>query len=237
MRKTLAGYLIHSVTAFGAIAGLISLERFINGDIRSALLWLIICQLIDGFDGPIARRIDIHIHATRFDGHILDLVVDYVTCVMVPVAMLVRLHLIESQFAFLYAAMIIFTGALWFARTDQETEDHWFNGFPAAWNLVIPTFVILKTHANLVQITILALSILTMTKLKFPHLVKVKFLRPVTWTLAIIYFLALTWLSVRYPVGPSQLKPILIIFPIYIFGISIYHTWNVRKLGVTSAND
>lgn len=85
MRKVVAGYLIHSITAFGAIAGLISLEEFINGNFRSGLLWLIICQLIDGFDGPIARKIDIHIHATKFDGHILDLVVDYVTCVVVPV--------------------------------------------------------------------------------------------------------------------------------------------------------
>ena len=90
MSKVVAGYLIHSLTAFGAISGLISLEQFINGNIRSGLLWLILCQLIDGVDGPIARKIDIHIHATRFDGHILDLVVDYVTCVIVPVAMINR---------------------------------------------------------------------------------------------------------------------------------------------------
>ena len=93
----MAGYLIHSLTAFGAIAGLISLERFINGEIRQGLLWLILCQLIDGVDGPIARKIDITIHATRFDGHILDLVVDYVTCVIVPVAMIIRLNLLDPK--------------------------------------------------------------------------------------------------------------------------------------------
>ena len=237
MRKTLAGYLIHSITAFGAIAGLISLEQFINGNIRAGLLWLIICQLIDGFDGPIARRIDIHIHATRFDGHILDLVVDYVTCVMVPVAMLIRLKLLDNQYSSLYAALIIFTGALWFARTDQETEEHWFNGFPAAWNLVIPTFIILKTPETMVEVLIVVLSVLTLTKLKFPHLVKVQFMRPVTWTLALVYFVALTWLSVQYPTGPSLLKPVLVIIPLYIFGISIFYTWKVRSQGVRSAND
>ena len=237
MRKTVAGYIVHSITAFGAIAGLISLERFISGDIRSGLLWLIICQLIDGFDGPIARKIDIHLHATRFDGHILDLVVDYVTCVMVPVAMLVRLDLIESEFSFLYAALIIFTGALWFARTDQETADHWFNGFPAAWNLVIPTFIILDTNVKLVEILIILLCVLTLTTLKFPHMVKVEFMRPVTWTLAFIYFVSLTWLSVQYPNGPSSLEPVLVIFPLYIFAISIYHTWKVRNLSVSSVND
>ena len=237
MRKTVAGYLVHSITAFGAIAGLISLERFINDDIRSGLLWLVICQLLDGLDGPIATKIDIHLHATRFDGHILDLVVDYVTCVMVPVALLVRLDLIESEFSFLYAALIIFTGALWFARTDQETEDHWFNGFPAAWNLVIPTFIILDTNVKLVEILIILLCVLTLTTLKFPHIVKVEFMRPVTWTLAFIYFVSLTWLSVQYPNGPSSLEPVLVIFPLYIFAISIYHTWKVRNMSVSSVND
>lgn len=237
MRKIVAGYLIHSITAFGAIAGLISLEQFINGNYRSGLLWLIICQLIDGFDGPIARKIDIHIHATKFDGHILDLVVDYVTCVVVPVVMFIKLELLTGDWGFIYAGLIIFTGALWFARTDQETEDHWFNGFPAAWNLVIPTFIIMGTRETYVIVIIFALSILSLTKLKFPHLVKVEFLRPITWSLAVIYFVALTVLSYQYPTGPSSLRPILVLFPLYIFGISIIHTWKVRQSSVNSRND
>ena len=232
MRKVLAGYLVHSVTAFGAIAGIISLEQFINGNYQNGLLWLIICQLIDGFDGPIARKIDIHIHATKFDGHILDLVVDYVTCVIVPVVMFIKLELLTGNWSFFYAGLIIFTGALWFARTDQETEDHWFNGFPAAWNLAIPTFLILGTRESYVILIIVLLSFLSLTKLKFPHLVKVEYLRPITWTLAVIYFVALTALSVQYPNGPDSAKPILVLFPLYIFGISILHTWKVRQLSV-----
>jgi uncharacterized membrane protein len=47
----------------------------------------------------------------------------------------------------------------------------------------------------------------------------------------------LTWLSVEYPTGPDNLKPVLAIFPIYIFAISIYHSWKVRNLSVSSAND
>ena len=237
MRKVVAGYLVHSITALGAIAGLISLEEFISGSYRSGLLWLIICQLIDGFDGPIARKIDIHIHATRFDGHILDLVVDYVTCVVVPVVMFLKLELLTGTSSYVYAGLIIFTGALWFSRTDQETDDHWFNGFPAAWNLVIPTFIILGTRESFVTAMIIGLCAISLTKLKFPHLVKVTFLRPLTWTLAIIYFVALTLLSIKYPEGPAYMKPVLVLFPIYIFGISIFHSWKARKTSVNSTND
>ncbi|MFM1860808.1 MAG: hypothetical protein RLY80_397, partial [Actinomycetota bacterium] len=125
----------------------------------------------------------------------------------------------------------------WFARTDQETDDHWFNGFPAAWNLVIPTFIILGTRQSYIIAIIIVLSVLSLSKLQFPHLVKVEFLRPLTWSLAVIYFVALTALSFQYPSGESALKPILVLFPLYIFGISIIHTWNARQRSVNSSND
>jgi phosphatidylcholine synthase len=151
--------------------------------------------------------------------------------------MFIKLELLTGNWSYFYAGLIIFTGALWFARTDQETEDHWFNGFPAAWNLVIPTFIILGTRESYVISTIILLSLLSLTKLKFPHLVKVEFLRPITWSLAVIYFVALTALSIKYPDGPSSLRPILVLFPIYIFGISIFHTWKVSNKSVSSLND
>jgi len=231
------GFLLHAFTASGAIAGLLSLSAVMNGHIRAGLIWLIVCQLIDGFDGPLARRLDITTHAPQINGHILDLVVDYVTCVVVPVALLIELNMLPRGQEFWFAALIIFTGALWFARTDQETEDHWFNGFPAAWNLAIPTFIILGTRERYIEIIIVLLSILSLTKLKFPHLVKVEYLKPITWSLAVIYFVALTALSIQFPTGESALKPILVIFPIYIFGISIIHSWKVREKRVSSRND
>jgi phosphatidylcholine synthase len=151
--------------------------------------------------------------------------------------MFLKLELLTGTSSYVYAGLIIFTGALWFSRTDQETDDHWFNGFPAAWNLVIPTFIILGTRESYVIAMILGLCAISLTKLKFPHLVKVTFLRPLTWTLAIIYFIALTMLSIKYPEGPAYMKPVLVLFPIYIFGISIYHSWKARQTSVNSTND
>jgi phosphatidylcholine synthase len=151
--------------------------------------------------------------------------------------MLVRLDLLTGHWGLFFSGLIIFTGALWFARTDQETEKHWFNGFPAAWNLVIPTFIILGTRQSYIIAIIIFLSILSLSKLQFPHLVKVEFLRPITWSFAVIYFVALTALSFQYPSGESALRPILVLFPIYIFVISIIHTWKERQISVNSHND
>ncbi len=221
-----AGYALHVMTASGAVAGLLALQAVIDNNIRGALIWLVVCQVLDGLDGPIARKIDVVIHAPRVDGFILDLIVDYLTCVVVPVALLVRLELLPSEFQTLIAGLILLMSALWFARTDIETEDHWFNGFPAVWNLAVPTFLVLNLSENVVAITSLILCFSQLTNLKFPHLVRVKMMRKITLPIGVIYLVNLLYLSWTYsnetginhqPISEA----IMVIFPIYIAVIAI----------------
>ena len=40
--------------------------------------------IVDGLDGPLARRVDIKKNAANWDGVILDLVIDYLTYVFIP---------------------------------------------------------------------------------------------------------------------------------------------------------
>jgi hypothetical protein len=42
-----AGYALHVMTASGAAAGLLALQAVIDGNVRSALLWLLLCQVLD----------------------------------------------------------------------------------------------------------------------------------------------------------------------------------------------
>lgn len=225
-----AGYALHIATASGAVAGLLALQAVIDGRWRSALLWLIFCQVLDGLDGPIARRIDINIHAPKIDGHILDLVVDYLTCVVVPITLLIHLELLPKGFQTLIAGAICLSSALWFARTDLETDDHWFNGFPAVWNLAVPTFLIMNMSSRTVLIVSAILCISQLSNFKMPHLVRVVKLRWLTLPLAVIYLINLAVLSWNFK--PLAVKHhnsmeylILIGFPIYLFLISAWRTW------------
>ena len=225
-----AGYVIHVMTASGAVAGLIALQAVFNDSWRAALLWLIACQVLDGLDGPIARKFNVTIHAPIIDGHVLDLVVDYVTCVVVPVALLARLQLLPQHYETLVAGAIFLSSALWFARTDQETEDHWFNGFPAVWNLVVPTFLILGSSSTVVIVGSLFLCVLQLTRFKIPHLVRVVPFRKITLPLTVIYLANLSILSWQYSDAtgshPTLIeKYILFGFPLYVTGISIWRTW------------
>ena len=217
------------MTASGAVAGLLALQAVIDNNIRGALIWLVVCQVLDGLDGPIARRIDVVIHAPRVDGYVLDLIVDYLTCVVVPVALLVRLELLPSEFQTLIAGLILLMSALWFARTDIETEDHWFNGFPAVWNLAVPTYLVLDLSENTVAIVTLVLCFSQLTMLKFPHIVRVSILRFITLPFGTLYIATLFYLSWSYS-NETGIKEsmasemIMILFPIYIAAISLWRT-------------
>lgn len=228
-RLTLVGFSVHAFTALGAIAGLLALAAIIDGRIREGLIWLIVCQLLDGFDGPIARKLDVKTHAPQINGHTLDLVIDYVTCVVVPVVLMIQLKMLLPGWEITIAGLIFFTSALWFARSDQETNDYWFNGFPAAWNLVIPSFLILEVSHRWVIIISIVICIIQLTTIKFPHLVKVKTLRPLTLSLTTIYFSAMTVLSLQFPDGPDELKPILLIAPLYVVSLAVWRTFIAKE--------
>jgi phosphatidylcholine synthase len=226
----ISGYALHVMTASGAAAGLLALQAVIDNNIRGALLWLLACQVLDGLDGPIARKIDVVFNAPRVDGNVLDLIVDYLTCVVVPVALMLRLNMLPTEFQTLIAAAVLLLSALWFARTDIETEDHWFNGFPAVWNLAVPTFLIFDVSQQTTAIITILLAVSQLTNIKFPHLVRVVRWRHFTLPFGILYTLTLFILSWNYSnengVTTSTLTDVILVaFPIYIALISALRTF------------
>ena len=229
-----AGYALHVLTASGAVIGMLALQGVVDGQIRIALLWLIASQILDGLDGPIARGLDVEIHAPLIDGHILDLVVDYVTCVVVPVAFMLNFSMLPEKYEALIAGFIFLTSALWFARSDLETDDHWFNGFPAVWNLAVPTFLVFDLSHTEVAIYTLILGMSQLTYFKVPHIVRVDLLRRITLPFGVLYLGNLTYLSWNYSetLGVQSniiCDIILIAFPVYLCAFGIYKTWVTRK--------
>ena len=219
------GFSIHLLTASGVLAGFFALEAVFGGRIHGALLWLVVCQILDGIDGPIARRFEVKIHAPHIDGHILDLVVDYVTCVVVPTVLLIKLQLVPDHLNTLIAASILVTSALWFARVDQETDDAWFRGFPAMWNIVVPSFIILGTRPVMVVLVCAAGCALQLSNVEFPHIVRAPALRKATIAVTILYFATFVVLSANYPHGNRVLRDVLLIAPLYLAAIVIWRTF------------
>ncbi len=176
---------LHAFTATGVLVGMAALVAVLDGSARLAIIWLLVAQLIDGIDGPLARRLLPEEATTKFDGYVLDLVIDFVTCVLVPAAFLWEFNMVNHDRSGMIAvAALLMFSSLWFSRTDQQDSDSWFHGFPASWNMVIPTLWLLDSSHTVTLIVVACLSILTMTNVQFAHPVRVVQWR--AWNMAAI---------------------------------------------------
>jgi phosphatidylcholine synthase len=140
---------VHLLTASGVLLAMAAVVSIFHHKPGHALLWLVLAQVVDGLDGPLARKFNVKKHAPVVDGNVLDLVVDYLTCVIVPMAFAARFGIFPAQVEMWIIAAILYVSAIWFAKTDIETKDMWFRGFPTAWNLVVTVFWIMQTNAGI----------------------------------------------------------------------------------------
>jgi phosphatidylcholine synthase len=178
--RVLAAWAVHAFTASGVVTGLLAISALIAGDFRLALLWLGAALLIDGFDGPMARKVRVTEFAPNMDGAILDLVIDYLNYTVIPALLVYRFGLVPDGFAIPAAAYIMMTSLYCFGNRDMKTEDNYFQGFPAVWNLVVLYFYIISSNpwANLAVIA--SLGILTFVPMKFVHPFRVRAFRGLT---------------------------------------------------------
>ncbi len=219
--------------------GLISVS---DHNAQAALLWLIAAQVLDGLDGPVARAWDVRASVPRIDGYILDLIIDFVTCAVVPIVFLYEFDMVPEHTSLAVGAFLLFSSALWFSRTDMMTEDHWFNGFPAVWNLAIPTIFLvqgsnptaLNQWINLVVVVLLALT--QLTNLKFVHPVQVHKFRVLTLTMFVIWMAVMLWLTLILPDEATTIAKIAVVVPgLYQLALMVWRTFIAPQTSGPSA--
>src|SRR5215207_9574991 len=111
---------VHLFTAAGVIVALLALLAIERGQPRSALLWLFVALVIDGIDGTFARAAKVHERVPRIDGESLDLVVDYVTYVLVPAWFILEGGYLPRALALPLIASILVSSLYTFARRDMK---------------------------------------------------------------------------------------------------------------------
>ena len=80
-RDVRSAWAVHALTASGVIVGMVGLDSVIEGHARAAIIWLVVALVLDGIDGPIARKLEVHKRIPLLNGNSLDLVIDYFTCI------------------------------------------------------------------------------------------------------------------------------------------------------------
>lgn len=223
--RTIASWGVHFFTAMGVVVALLAIDAMIAGDLAEALLWLGLALIIDGLDGPMARKVDVFTHAPKFDGAILDLVIDYLTYTAVPALLVYQFALVPAGWEIPAAAFMMTTALYCFGNKDMKTSDNYFEGFPATWNLVVLSFFILGTDPWTNLAAIAGLGIMTFVPLKFVHPIRVERLRIITMFVTVCWMLASLWLLLvpgERPYLDSQPAAfgIWLFTSLYIIGIS-----------------
>lgn len=149
---------VHLLTAAGLIPIILSVEALWRGDAYETLLWLAVAVLIDGLDGPLARRFEVSKYWPDIDGAILDHIIDYLSYCFVPALMVMRFELVPVGWEMAAATLILTASLYTFANKRTKTDENDFRGFPALWNLAV--FYMLITHStqetNLLAIVVLS---------------------------------------------------------------------------------
>jgi phosphatidylcholine synthase len=134
-----------------------------------ALAWLLAALAVDGIDGSLARWARVKERAPQIDGDTMDLIIDYLNYVFVPAVLIWRAELVPAQLAPALAALILVSAMYNFTRRDLKTEDNYFRGFPALWNIVAFYLFVARPDADLAAVTVCAFAALTFAPLHFVH--------------------------------------------------------------------
>lgn len=134
--RKVGAFAIHVLTASGAALALIALILATGGHWTMMFACLGLALIVDGVDGPLARALRVKDVLPRWDGAGLDFVVDFTTYVFVPAYAIAASGLLPDGLGVPAAALIVITGALYFADRSMKTDDNYFRGFPAVWNVI-----------------------------------------------------------------------------------------------------
>lgn len=202
---------VHLLTASGSFLAFLSIVAASEQRWTAMFWWLGFALLVDGIDGPIARKLQVKDVLPTWSGDMLDNIIDYVTYVLIPAFALYQSGFMGEGLSFLSAAIIMVSSAIYYADTGIKTKENFFKGFPVVWNMIVFTLFVVAPGEHFSFAVVLISAILTFTPIHFLHPVRVQRLRPLNLA---VFFL---WCGF----GAVALLQFLEVGPIIKIGITV----------------
>jgi phosphatidylcholine synthase len=180
---------VHVFTALGAGVALLATLEAVREHWTAMFWWLGVALVIDGLDGPLARRLDVVNVQPDWSGEVLDLVVDFTTYVFVPAYAITTSGILLPLAAPVLGVAIAVTGALYFADRRMKSDDNHFRGFPGLWNIAAFYLFLLHPSPALASVLVAILIALTFVPFHVIHPVRVVRLRWLTLSLVTLWSL------------------------------------------------
>ncbi|MDP5306759.1 CDP-alcohol phosphatidyltransferase family protein [Paracoccus spongiarum] len=178
---------VHLLTATGAVLSMLAMLEAVQGDWPMMFLWLVVAFVVDGIDGPLARRYEVKRNWPTYDGVLMDLIIDYLTYVFIPAFALFQSGLLSGWTGWFAIIVIVFASVIYFADTRMKTRDNSFAGFPGCWNMVVLVLFAVKPHWVIILAIVVALSVAMFSNIKFVHPVRTERWRAITLPVAVMW--------------------------------------------------
>ncbi|RVV98485.1 phosphatidylcholine synthase [Mesobaculum littorinae] len=185
--------LVHLLTATGAVFAMLAMLAAADRDWGVMFLWLVVAFAVDGIDGPLARRYDTKANAPRYDGVLMDLIIDYLTYVFIPAFALFESDLLPGWTGWIAIIVITFASVVYFADTRMKTRDNSFLGFPGCWNMMVVVMFALAPNFWVILALVIVLAAAMFAPLKFIHPVRTKRWRTLSLPVALLWTLLAGW--------------------------------------------
>ena len=160
---------VHLLTASGAVLAMFAMLAAVKGEWSMMFLWLVFALIVDGVDGPLARKYDVQKNWPTYDGVLMDLIVDYLTYVFIPAFALFQSGLLPGWTGWLAIIVICYGSVVYFADTRMKTKDKSFAGFPACWNMVVLVLFATRPGEMVILLVVILLTVTMFANLKFIH--------------------------------------------------------------------
>ncbi len=180
MIARIAAASVHLLTATGAVLALLALRAAHAGDWQMMFVWLGVALVVDAIDGPLARHVDVKTVLPRFSGERLDLIVDYLTYCAIPAFVLTETDLLPPTSRLPAAIAILLSSLFHVADLNSKTEEGYFVGFPATWNIVLLNLFALRPEPFVSLGIVFVLVLLTFVPILSVHPFRVARLRLLT---------------------------------------------------------
>src|SRR5690606_32298359 len=164
----------HILTASGSLLAFLALLAASEERWTAMFWWLGLALLVDGIDGPFARKLQVKDLLPNWSGDMLDNIIDYVTYVLIPAFALYQSGFMGEGLSFLSAAIIVVSSAIYYADTGTKTKENFFKGFPVVWNMIVFTLFVISPGEKVSFAIVVISAILTFTPIHFIHPVRVE---------------------------------------------------------------
>lgn len=214
----------HGFTATGVVIAFLATIALFENQPIACLLWLGMALIVDGVDGSLARKVNTHSVLPGFDGVILDLVIDYLTYVFIPAIFIYRYIPLPDYTALGCAGVILVSSLFCFCNVNMKSKDNYFQGFPAAWNVVALCLYIISPGPWLTLGIIIGLALLTISRMKFLHPFRVRRFMPLNIIVTFIWLLCSALLVVTREAHNPAIVWLWLATSAYFLGICLWRT-------------